>query len=101
MGLFFFSLSEMSTAAVGANIIIVGKPGSGKSTICKKLSSNEGVRNIDFGEYLRGIAEDSSTLLGRYIATFWSRNNLKEIGFEYFDNGRYFYFIIFFFFIFF
>merc|ERR1712100_969349 len=86
MGLFFFSLSEMSTAAVGANIIIVGKPGSGKSTICKKLSSNEGVRNIDFGEYLRGIAEDSSTLLGRYIATFWSRNNLKEIGFEYFDN---------------
>lgn len=72
---------------LAGSIIILGKPGAGKSTVSKALCTNEDVCNIDFGEYLREIA-DSSTLLGRYVSTFWSRNNLKEIGFEYFDRGE-------------
>lgn len=69
------------------NVIILGKPGAGKSTVSQKLSEQHDLENIDFGKYLRTIAA-SDSLLGRYVKTFWSRNNLKEIGFEYFDQGE-------------
>ena len=70
------------------NVIIIGKPGAGKSSVSQRLSESQGLANVDFGMYLRSVAADSSSLLGRYVATFWSRNNLKEIGFEYFDKGK-------------
>jgi len=84
MGLFFFrTVSRRDMSKV--NVIILGKPGAGKSTASQRLSEQHDLENIDFGKYLRTIASADS-LLGRYVKTFWSRNNLKEIGFEYFDQ---------------
>merc|ERR1712137_201230 len=74
------------TNTLSSNVIILGKPGAGKSTISRALGETPDAHSIDFGEYLRELASDTSNLLGRYVSAFWSRNNLKEIGFEYFDR---------------
>mgnify|MGYP005996122143 CR=1 FL=1 len=84
---FSFHSAASMTNTLSSNVIILGKPGAGKSTISRALGETPDAHSIDFGEYLRELASDTSNLLGRYVSAFWSRNNLKEIGFEYFDRG--------------
>ena len=57
-------------------IIMMGPPGSGKSTIAKKLSSDYDLINISTGQILRDLVKNSSDPNSKYIADLMAEGQL-------------------------
>jgi adenylate kinase len=49
-------------------IVVIGPPGAGKGTQCKRLAVKFGLTHLSTGEMLRGVARDSD--LGRLVASY-------------------------------
>lgn len=57
-------------------IIMIGPPGSGKSTISKKISDDYGLINISTGQILRDLVKNSSDRNSKYIEDLMSQGQL-------------------------
>merc|ERR1712137_143853 len=68
--------------SASVNIILLGKPGSGKTTLSEMLGEHYNMRVIGSGEYLRGLTEGDS-LIAEYVSSFWTIETLFDIGMEY------------------
>lgn len=51
-------------------VLIVGKPGSGKSKLIKEYSKNTGIPIVDFSKVLAGDPEDLKNTLNKFLKSY-------------------------------
>jgi len=61
------SLNPPQTSATGANIVLIGAPGSGKGTQSQRLAEHYKICQLSTGDLLRQAAQDESSTEGKRI----------------------------------